>query len=58
MEAVSSWLSEFLRSDSNALKIKAYQGVGVGFVDGEILILLNTNGAIIIYSEYHISKSR
>ena len=39
LDEVASWISEYLNSESGATKIKSYQGIGLGFVDGDITIL-------------------
>ena len=39
LDEVSSWLSEYLHSESAAFKMKVCQGIGIGFVDGDISIL-------------------
>ena len=39
LDEVTSWIIEYLNNEEDAAKLKAYQGIGVGFVDGDILIL-------------------
>lgn len=44
LEEISSIISEYLEKGQCSEKLKAYEGIGIGFVDGDIKLLYSIEG--------------